>query len=614
MRGSAAAILSVLALALGSQAEPFQERPSPAQRPLETWRPVPRADDPRADGWDSEVIGGQAESQLKRIGKLLLDPSKIDRAHVQPLTGSGFSCHDLRPDRLQRVFEDRGITVDRWAGPDEQNPAVDAFREAEGLVDALLDLSAPFARARDVRFEFKVFRVDLDLPLPLPLPKGAGDVTTRLFFSMSGHLEGGGLEQHATWQCRWTRAGAGTGGGAEPPRLQSIALLEYEQVRVHTPGSTLFADCTEAVLGHNACFKPQLLRGTFDWAGHIETVLGVDAGAFQGPAVGDVNGDGLEDVYICQAGGLPNRLFVQNLDATATDRSEWAGVDWSDLTRCALLIDLDNDGDQDLVLGARPGLIVMSNDGTGRFAQRTIVRLANRAYGLVAADYDLDGDLDLYVCRYHGAGIVLRNVPNPLPIHDANNGAANFLLRNDGEWRFTDVTRQTGMDADNRRWTLAATWDDYDNDGDPDLYVANDFGRNCLYRNDGGHFVNVARQAGVEDISSGMSACWGDYNRDGLMDMHVANMWSSAGGRIAYQSRFQPDFDRSTKALVQRLGRGNSLFANRGDGTFADVSVDTGITMGRWSWSSNFVDLNNDGWEDLVVANGFMTAPDTGDL
>ena len=66
--------------------------------------------------------------------------------------------------------------------------------------------------------------------------------------------------------------------------------------------------------------------------------------------------------------------------------------------------------------------------------------------------------------------------------------------------------------------------------------------------------------------------------------------------------------------MLQRLARGNSLFANNGDGTFSDVSVDCGVTMGRWAWSSVFSDLNNDGWEDLVVANGFVSAPDTGDL
>ena len=93
--------------------------------------------------------------------------------------------------------------------------------------------------------------------------------------------------------------------------------------------------------------------------------------------------------------------------------------------------------------------------------------------------------------------------------------------------------RRSGIDENNRRFSRSACWEDYDNDGDQDLYVANDFGRNNLYRNDGGHFDRRCRLAGdVEDSAAGMSAAWGDFNRDGNMDIYVANMFSSAGSRI----------------------------------------------------------------------------------
>lgn len=168
------------------------------------------------------------------------------------------------------------------------------------------------------------------------------------------------------------------------------------------------------------------------------------------------------------------------------------------------------------------------------------------------------------------------------------------------------------MNQNNQRFSYAASWEDFDNDGDPDLYVANDFGRNNLYRNDGGHFTDIAAQAGVEDLSAGMSVSWGDFNRDGWMDLYVGNMFSSAGNRIAFQRRYRDGQDASG---FQRHARGNSLFSNQGDGTFLDVSEEAGVTLGRWAWSSNFVDFNNDGWEDLLVANGMVTGtPDTGDL
>ena len=202
----------------------------------------------------------------------------------------------------------------------------------------------------------------------------------------------------------------------------------------------------------------------------------------------------------------------------------------------------------------------------------------------------------------------------PMPYYDANNGGRNTLLRNDGSFRFSDVTQQTGLEQNNTRYSLAVSWEDYDNDGDLDLYVANDYGRNCLYRNDGGRFVNVAQQLGVEDMSAGMSICWGDYNHDGWMDMYVANMFSAAGNRITFQRQFKSSVDPTVRKAFQRHARGNTLFENDGKGGFRDVSVQAGVTMGRWAFGSRFVDLNNDGWDDLVVANGFISADDSGDL
>ena len=131
---------------------------------------------------------------------------------------------------------------------------------------------------------------------------------------------------------------------------------------------------------------------------------------------------------------------------------------------------------------------------------------------------------------------------------------------------------------------------------------------------DGAISRTSAAEAGVEDISAGMSVAWGDANNDGRPDLYVSNMWSSAGNRITYQQRFREGGGAEALALFQRHARGNSLFLNAGDGTFRDVSEPAGVTMGRWAWGSWFVDLNNDGWEDLVVANGYITQQDPGDL
>ena len=98
------------------------------------------------------------------------------------------------------------------------------------------------------------------------------------------------------------------------------------------------------------------------------------------------------------------------------------------------------------------------------------------------------------------------------------------------------------------------------------------------------------------------------------MDVYVSNMFSAAGNRIAYQRKFHPQAENTTRNQLQRLARGNSLFENAQDGTFRDVSVESSVTMGRWAWGSMMMDMNNDGWEDIVVANGFITGEDSGDL
>jgi hypothetical protein len=343
--------------------------------------------------------------------------------------------------------------------------------------------------------------------------------------------------------------------------------------------------------------------------------LGLDVVANHGIAMGDVNGDQLEDLYVCQQGGLPNRLLLQNPDGTLRDVSVESGADWLDYCASALLVDFDNDGDRDLVVAQEWRILFMSNNGRGQFQLEFGISVEAQSFSLAAADFDQDGDLDVYVCGYNPTASTLRRgaMGEPMPYHDANNGGRNTLLRNDGNWLFHDATSEVGLNQNNSRFSFAAAWEDYDDDGDFDLYVANDYGRNNLYRNDHGKFVDVAAELGVEDMSAGMSANWADVNRDGRMDLYVSNMFSAAGNRITYQRRFKADVGTEVREQFQRHARGNTLFLNTGDG-FRDVSEQAGVTMGRWAWGSRFADLNGDGWEDLLVANGFISTEDSGDL
>jgi hypothetical protein len=348
----------------------------------------------------------------------------------------------------------------------------------------------------------------------------------------------------------------------------------------------------------------------------MDNALGFQSVGYEGMAIGDLDGDGLEDLYLCQPGGLPNQLFLRNVDGTLRDVSAQSGSDWLDPSRSALALDLDNDGDQDLVVLSTSRMLLMENGGGAKFTLKNTVALHGTPFSAAAADYDNDGDLDLYVCNYGDlwGGFGDLDERFPLPYHDANNGGANALYKNEGGWVMKDVTEEVGMDVNNRRWSLSCAWEDFDRDGDQDLYVANDFGRNNLFRNDGGRFVDTAPAAGVEDISPGMSASWGDADGDGWPDLYVSNMFSSAGNRVTFQKQFKPEASAETRGHFQRFARGNALFLNRRDGTFVDASLGAGVSVGRWAWASRFNDLDNDGRDDLVVANGFFTQDSETDL
>ena len=153
----------------------------------------------------------------------------------------------------------------------------------------------------------------------------------------------------------------------------------------------------------------------------------------------------------------------------------------------------------------------------------------------------------MYVCIYgegdRNSGSRGFDERTPVPFHDAKNGGKNVLLVNHGGFSFTDETESVGLGANNDRWSFSASWEDYDDDGDPDLYVANDFGRNCMYRNDAGYFTENAKRLGLEDTGAGMSVSWGDYDRDGIFDLYVGNMFSAAGNRVGRQDKFAPDRD-----------------------------------------------------------------------
>src|ERR1017187_9082546 len=387
-------------------------------------------------------------------------------------------------------------------------------------------------------------------------------------------------------------------------------------------GLPWFRDVTGSAFAGVDSFQEQLTKGTGYWRARLDPACGLDVYGENGIAAADIDNDGLDEIYVCQQGGLPNRLYKNDGHGRFRDISKECGLDILDDTTCALFVDLRNSGHQDLVLVRPTQPMLFLNDGKGRFA------LAPDAFrfrtapqgtftGVSASDYDRDGRLDLYFCTYDYFQSEAQ-YRYPTPYHDAQNGPPNFLFRNCLDQSppcFDDVTAATGMDHNNNRFSFAGAWCDYNNDGWPDLFVANDFGRKNLYRNTNGHFRDVAQEAGVEDLGPGMSASWFDYDGDGRPDVLISNMWSACGQRIVNDPAFGPAKQSpALRDVYRRHVKGNSLFHNSGDGTFTYTGDTQGIEMGHWSWSCDACDFDNDGTPEIYIACGMLTNNSRTDL
>lgn len=544
---------------------------------------------PAAGEPTAEQLADLAGAALKRLAGPLVEGGEFPADSV----AEQVKCGPLRTKSTRAgTFPD--FTVDRFqfGGKEPSRAGLAALAAEFGALRAAMP-----GRGRQVKF--KIIRVE----------PGPETVKTRQLFTLTAETPDGPAEHNATWETVWQRQG-------DALVLTSLRSLEAEETRGrHGP---LLADCTQALLGGLPWFSPHMGHGNAWWRARLQKHFEHFIFGHHGLAIGDVNGDGRDDVYLCQPGGLPNRLLLQQPDGSVLEAAD-SGTDLLDHTRSALIVDLDNDGDQDMVLGLTQGILFLEGDGTGKFARRALLPRVTDAQSMAAADYDGNGTLDLYVCGYQPRDSDPARVPYPVPFYDARNGGGNFLVRNEGGWKFTNATEETGLNVDNFRFSFAATWTDVDGDGDPDLAVVNDFGRMNLYisnRAADGRitFRDAALERGLGQGVFGMSISAADCNRDGFMDLYVGAMFSSAGNRITNQPDFKDGLAGTDLERFRHLANGNSLFVNDGKGRFVPRAAEAGVNMGRWSWGSVFADLTNDGWEDILVGNGNMTghglAPD----
>ena len=321
------------------------------------------------------------------------------------------------------------------------------------------------------------------------------------------------------------------------------------------------------------------------------TALGASA------AVGDFDGDGHDDLFVTDsAADGRNRLYRNRGDFTFTDVAEAAGVaagnDPKNASANSLWLDYDGDGQRDLYVVRFGQSLLYRNLGDGTFRDVTAAAgLTARRNSIVAIafDHDRDGDLDLFVGHYFApVDLFDPETPRFFPesFETAANGGGLTLWLNRGDGTFTDATRAAGL-AGHTGWTLDLGHADADGDGDDDLYVAADFGTDRYFVNDGdGTFTDATETAIGIDTKKGMNADWGDFDGDGRFDVYVTNITD------------------------EYMREGNFLWRNNGDGTFADVSRETGTWDTGWGWGGKFFDYDNDGWLDLYVVNGWVSAGD----
>ena len=335
-----------------------------------------------------------------------------------------------------------------------------------------------------------------------------------------------------------------------------------------------------------------------------------------GVAVGDINNDGLPDIFFT-GNQVANRLYLNKGNFQFEDITEKAGIQkkgkWS---TGVCMADVNGDGLLDIYVcysGIAPGdprhNELYINHGNGTFTEEAeAYGIADGGYSTHAAffDYDHDGDLDLFLLRNASKPIGTFNLQhNERNIRDSLGG--DKLYRNDGG-HFVDVSAEAGIYGSVIGFGLGVTVGDVNNDGWPDIYVSNDFfERDYLYINNrNGHFTEELENQMHSISNASMGADMADINNDGHPDIFVTEMLPEKESRIKVNTTFE---NWEKYQLDQKYGyfnqfTRNTLQLNNGNNTFSEIGRLSGVQATDWSWGALITDLDNDGFKDIFVANG----------
>jgi len=376
--------------------------------------------------------------------------------------------------------------------------------------------------------------------------------------------------------------------------------------------------------------------------GRRSTQLPEDMGS--GAAWGDFDGDGWLDLYLCdiaapltatpeQVAASPggNRLYRNRGDGTFEDVTETTGVGYKGVSLGAAWADYDNDGHLDLIVTSYDRLILYHNRGDGTFADVTraagLDTLRGFWSGASWADYDRDGYADLYICGYvryafkpELVGSASRQFTATVPFMlnpSSYQPERNLLLHNNGDGTFIDVAKRAGVENPTGR-SLSAAWADYDGDGWPDLYVANDISDNVMFLNrQNGRFEDVSHPAWVADYRGAMGLAVADWDNDGDTDIFVTHWMAQENalysnllitpGSAPFATAEGPQNAVRAVSASSLAGRQRSGMGSRPPLHFQDVADLNGlgqIALSTIGWGTSFFDFDNDGRPDLLVVNG----------
>jgi hypothetical protein len=532
-----------------------------------------------------EVVEDLSESlanDLLELSVAIRDRDLVAAANffAETLSATPFPFRPQHPEREVKWIERHG-----WSSASAPQAPAPAERRV-GREEFLREWGAfleHFAEIEDARFKVKESSFDEGARAvpgaaqPTAVPGSSGRAL------MSFYVVG----RDADGRREWARGAASVGvrRGSERWRFESFAASKLESMLAR---EELFSEVSEPA-------GVALRRPPYGSAGAAGF-------AWSGAAAGDLDRDGWVDLFVSASDR--NHLYLNEANGRFRDASEATGVRALASGVAPLLLDYDNDGDQDVFISALGPQILLENrlvpDGRLTFWDVSLeagVAVNAVGFSASAADVNADGRPDVYVTSYNHYGSV-----TPNSWFRATNGTPNLLLVSQPGGGFREQARRWGVE--DPRWSYAAAFADVNEDGRPDLYVANDFGEKGLFVHQGERFRDEARERGVLDPGNGMGVSFGDYNNDGRLDLHVTNMSSTAGNRIL--SRLFPGA-KPEDNVFKKLAAGNSLFENLGGGRYRDVSAEAGGLSGGWAWGGGFLDFDNDGWEDLFTPNGFIS-------